>query len=93
MGMGGKQGKSLMKVQHSGLAPAMIAGEISRLFPSNPYHKHLAVRCSNGHTPGQNIGRHTGSRSGQSIVHLYFSKSVKPVLLTIKSILPISGLL
>ena len=93
MGMGGKQGKSLMKVQHSGLAPTMVAGEISRLFPSNQYHKHLAVRCSNGHTPGQNIGRHTGSRSGQSIVHLYFSKSVKLVLLTMKSILPISGLL
>ena len=90
MGMGGKQGKSLMKVQHSGLAPAMVDGEISRLFPSNQYHKHLAVRCSNGHTPGQNIGRHTGLRN---IVHLYFSKSVKLVLLTMKSILPISGLL
>ena len=44
-------------------------------------------------TPGQNIGRHTGSRSGQNIVHLYFSKSVKLVLLTMKSILPITGLL
>jgi hypothetical protein len=42
---------------------------------------------------GQNIGRHTGSRSGQSIVNLYFSKSVKLVLITMKSILPISGLL
>jgi hypothetical protein len=36
---------------------------------------------------------HTGSRSGQSIVHLYFSNSVKLVLQTMKSILPISGLL
>jgi hypothetical protein len=41
----------------------------------------------------RNIGKHTGSRSGQSIVHLYFSKSVKLVLLTLTSILPISGLL
>ena len=32
-------------------------------------------------------------KEGQSIVHLYFSKSVKLVLLTMKSILPISGLL
>jgi hypothetical protein len=75
------------------LAPTMVDGEIFQLFPSNQYHKHLAVRYSNGHTPGQNIGGHTGSRSGQSIVHLYFSKSVKLVLLTMKSILPISGLL
>jgi hypothetical protein len=93
MGMGGKQGKSLMKVQHSRLALTMVAGEIFWLFPSNQYHKHLAVRYSNGHTSGQNIGRHTGLRSDQSIVHLYFSKSVKLVLLTMKSILPISGLL
>ena len=35
-----------------------------------------------GSRNGQNIGRHTGSRSGQSTVHLYFSKSVKLVLLT-----------
>jgi hypothetical protein len=52
---------------------------------------------TSGHTHGsrngQNIGRHTGSKSGQSIVHLYFSKSVKLVLLTLTSILPISGLL
>jgi hypothetical protein len=47
-----------------------------------------------GSRNGQNIGRHTGSRSGQSIVHLYFSKSVKLVLLTpLTSILPVSGLL
>jgi hypothetical protein len=93
MGLGRKQGKSLMKVQHSRLALTMVAGEIFRLFPSNQYHKHLAMRCSNGHTPGQNTGRHTGSRSSQSIVHLYFSKSVKIVILTMKSIWPISGLL
>ena len=43
-----------------------------------------------GSRNGQNIGRHTGSRSGQSIVHLYFSKSVKLVLLTVTSILPIN---
>jgi hypothetical protein len=48
---------------------------------------------THGSRNGQNIGRHTGSRIGQSIVHLFFSKSVKLVLLTIKSILPISGLL
>jgi hypothetical protein len=48
---------------------------------------------THGSRNGQNIGRHTGSRSGQSIVHLYFSKSVKLVLLTLTSILPISGLL
>jgi hypothetical protein len=42
---------------------------------------------------GQNIGIHTGLRSSQSIVHLYFSKSMKLVLLTMKSILPISGIL
>ena len=41
----------------------------------------------------QNIGKDRGSRSGQSIVHLYFFKSVKLVLLTLTSILPISGLL
>jgi hypothetical protein len=46
-----------------------------------------------GSRNGQKIDGHTGSRSGQSIVHLYFSKSVKLVLLTMNSILPISGLL
>jgi hypothetical protein len=28
-----------------------------------------------GSRNGQNTGRHTGSRSGQSIVHLYFSNN------------------
>jgi hypothetical protein len=46
-----------------------------------------------GSKNGQNIGRYTGSRSSQSIVYLYFSKSVNLVLLTKKSILLISGLL
>jgi hypothetical protein len=55
MGMGGKQGKSLMKVQHSRLAPTMVAGEIFRLFPSNQYHKHLAMGFTSGHTLGQGM--------------------------------------
>ena len=55
MGMGGVQGKSLMKVQQW------------------------------AHTWSEHWQTHTGSRSGQSIVHLYFSKSVKLVLLTLTS--------
>jgi hypothetical protein len=34
------------------LVLTVVAGEIFWLFPSNQYHKHLAVRCSSGHTPG-----------------------------------------
>jgi hypothetical protein len=75
----------------------MVAGEIFQLYPSNQYHKYLAVRCSSGShlgsRNGHNIGRHTGSRCGQSIVHLYFSKSMEVLLIKMKSVLPISGLL
>jgi hypothetical protein len=97
MGMGGVQGKSLVQVQQLRIGQAVVAGEIFWLFLSNQYHKHLAMGFIIGHTHGsrncQNIGRHTGSRTGQSIVHLYFSKSVKLVLLTLTSVFPISGLL
>jgi hypothetical protein len=60
---------------------------------TNTYQWASSVGTHMGSRNGQNIGRHTGSSCGQSIVHLYFSKSVKLVLLTVKSILPISGLL
>ena len=97
MGMGGVQGKSLVQVQQLRIGWAVVAGKESENLPSNQYHKHLAMGFSSGHTHGfkewSNIGRHTGSRSGQIIVYLDFSKSVKLVLLTMKSILPISGLL
>ena len=64
-----KAGQSLWQIGR-----AVVAGEIFCLFLSNQYHKHLAMGFICGHTHGsrngQNIGRHTGSRSGQSIVHL-----------------------
>jgi hypothetical protein len=40
------------RCSNSGLAPAVVAGEIFQLFPSNQYHKHLAVGCSSGYTHG-----------------------------------------
>jgi hypothetical protein len=59
---------------------------------TNTWQWASSVGTHMGSRNGQNIGRHTGLRSGQSIVHLNFSKSVKLVLLTMKSILPISEL-
>jgi hypothetical protein len=52
------------------------------------YKERVWCRCSNS-----GLAQLWLLGSGQSIVHLYFSKSVKLVLLTMKSILPISGLL
>ncbi|EDL20947.1 mCG147713 [Mus musculus] len=40
------------RCSNSGLAPAVVAREIFRLFPSNQYHKHLTVSFISGHTHG-----------------------------------------
>jgi hypothetical protein len=96
MGMEGKQGRSLMKVQQLRIGPDCGCWGDFPTLSQQPISQTPASEVQQwAHTwvqgNGQNIGRHTGSRSGQSIVHLYFSKSVKLVLLTMKSILPISG--
>ena len=52
MGMGGVQGKSLVQVLQLRIGRAVVAGEIFRLFPSNQYHKHLAMGFISGHTHG-----------------------------------------
>jgi hypothetical protein len=52
MGMGGVQGKSLVQVQQLRTGLAVVAGEIFRLFPSNQYHKPLAMGFISGHTHG-----------------------------------------
>ena len=99
MGMGMVQGKSLVQV---GVATPDRpgCGFLGRFSDSllatnitNNWQWGAALGKHLGSRNGQNIGRHTGSRSGQSIVYLYLSKSVKLVLLTMKSILPTSGLL
>jgi N-acetylglucosamine-6-phosphate deacetylase len=52
MGMGGVQGKSLVQVLQLWIGPAVVAGKIFRLFPSNQYHKHLAMGFISGYTHG-----------------------------------------
>jgi hypothetical protein len=98
MDMGGVQGKSLVQVQQLRIGPGCGCwGDFPTLPPAtnitNTWQWASSMGTHMGSRNGQNIGRHTGSRSSQSIVHLYFSKSVKLVLLAMKSILPISGLL
>jgi hypothetical protein len=85
------------RCSNSGLAQLWLLGRFSDSFPAtniiNTGQWASSVSTHMVSRNGQNIGRHTGSRSDQSIVHLYFSKQVKLVLLMIKSILPILGLL
>ncbi|EDL15816.1 mCG1032085 [Mus musculus] len=73
------------RYSNSGLARLRLLGRFSDSFS--------ATNITNTWQWASSVGTHMGSRSGQSIVHLYFSKSVKLVLLTMTSILPISGLL
>jgi hypothetical protein len=99
MGMGGVQGKSLVQVQQLWIGPGCGCWGDFLTLPQQPISQtpgnglHQWAHTWMGSRNSQNTGRHTGFRSGQNIVHLYFSKSVKLVLLTMKSILPISGLL
>ena len=85
------------RCSNSGLDGLWLLGRFSDSFSAtnitNTWQWASSVGTQMGSRNGQNIGRHTGSRSGQSIVHLYFSKSVKLVLPTVTSILPISGLM
>jgi hypothetical protein len=70
-----------------------FSDSISATNITNTCQRGIAVRIHLGSVTVRTLADTQVPMSGQSIVHLYFSKSVKLVLLTMKSILPISGLL
>jgi hypothetical protein len=94
---GGYKERIWCRCSNSGLAGLWLLGRFFDSFPAtsitNTWQWGEAVGTHLSSRNGQNIGRHKDLRSGHSIVHLYISKSVKLLLITIKSILPISGLL
>jgi hypothetical protein len=91
----GYKGRVWCRCSNSGLGGLWLLGRFSDPFSAtnitNTWQWASSVGTHMGSRNGQKIGRHTGS--GQSIVQLYFTKSVKLVLLTVTYILPISGLL
>ena len=98
MGMGGVQGKSLVQVQQLRIGPSCGCWGDFLTVPQQPISQHLAMGFISGHTHGfKELSEHWQTHGfkewPEHIVHLYFSKSVTLVLLTMKSILPISGLL